>query len=310
MEPRTLVFALVAVVVIGAGGIFINAFSVESTKNELRLARAQLTSERNALLAAKESISLDESKMRDLNNRRGEADGSNNSTAEMEEEIAKMQKGMEVAKNKWAAQVELMEAAIQQVRAAAKDTVLAEIPMRVGAPLKACTIHGFKDNMLSIIHGTGTARLTAEQLPPDLADRLRIGWNPVLQIPGDETVAANGRSEPRPDIAEPIPETPAFTEVVPPTTRSNASVFQIEQKQKAIEALYVKIQFASDESARQQTIASEARQKYARARYLGRSSSQSAIADRAMETIETLQKQIRDSQAQISRIQREISEIR
>ena len=310
MEPRTLVFGLVAVVVVGAGGIFINAFTVESTKNDLRLAKAQLTSERNALLAAKESISLDESKMSELNHRRGEADGNKNSTAEMEEEITKMQKGMEVAKSKWAAQVELMEAAIQQVRAAAKDTVLPEIPMRVGAPLKDCTIHGFKDNMLSVIHGTGTARLTAEQLPPDLADRLRIGWNPVLQIPGEEAVDANGRSVPRPNSAEPIPEAPGFAEEVPPTPRGNASVFQIEQKQKAIEALYVRIQSASAESARQQTIASEARQKYARARYLGRSSSQSAIADRAMETIETLQKQIRDSQAQISRIQREISEMR
>lgn len=309
MEPRTFVYVLVAVVVTGAGGIFMNSFTMESTKNDLRLARAQLTSERNALQTAKDSIALDESKLSDLNSRRSEADGSNSSIPDMEEEIAKLQKKVEAAKANWASELESMQAAIQEVRSAAKGTILPEITLRIGAPLKDCTIIGYKEEMLSVSHETGTARLTAEQLPAELVDRFKIGWVPTLQISEEGTAESNGGTKPKPNAIEPIPEPPSLTEAVPPPTLGNVAKFEIEQRQKNIETLRVKIQAASNESFRQSQIAAEAQRKYSNARIQGRSSSQSVIADRAAEAAQNLQRKIREMEAQISRLDREISNL-
>ena len=286
-----------------------NSFTMESTKNDLRLARAQLTSERNALQTAKDSIAMDESKLSDLNSRRSEADGSNSSIPEMEAEIVKLGKKIEAAKAKWASEQESMQAAIQEVRAAAKGTILPEITLRVGAPLKDCTIIGYKEEMLSVSHETGTARLTVEQLPAELVDRFRIGWVPTLQISEEGTAESNGGTKPMQSAFEPIPEPPALTEPTPPPTLGNVAKFEIAQRRKTIETLRARIQAALNESSRQSQLAAEARRKYSDARFLGRSSSQSAIADKAAEAAQTLQQQAREMGAQISRIEREISDL-
>ena len=309
MEPRTFVYVLVAVVVTGAGGIFMNSFTMESTKNDLRLARAQLTSERNALQTAKDSIALDESKLSDLNSRRSEADGSNSSIPEMEAEIVKLQKKIEAAKAKWASEQESMQTAIQEVRAAAKGTILPEITLRVGPPLKDCTIIGYKEEMLSVSHETGTARLTVEQLPAELVDRFRIGWVPTLQISGEGTAESNGGTKPMQNAFEPIPEPPSLTEPTLPPTLGNVAKFEIGQRRKTIETLRARIQAALNESSRQSQLAAEAQRKYRDARFQGRSSSQSAIADKAAEAAQTLQQQAREMGAQISRLEREISDL-
>lgn len=238
MDARTLVFGLLGVIVVGAGAILVNAFAVESTKTELRNARAQLQAAHLNVEDTQQSIDQTAERMRELRERETAARTLTDSVAGMESEIAKLTRLIDGAKGKFEAQHDMMKTAIQQVRDSYRNKPIPEIPLKLGAPLKDCNISGYKDDVVSFVHSTGTARLTSAQLPPDLADRLRVGWNPVLKISPESSAPPKA---PEPEVATSVPDaTPspvdAPTEPQATTPRSKKAAELAALKAKTLAA--------------------------------------------------------------------------
>ncbi len=311
MESKSLIFGIVGLVIAGGAAVVVSSFQLESLKAEVRFKQAEVAAARQGIALAKDTLGKNTAKMDVLRASSGRIANAERVTEGFTAELAKQTKMLESAKAKWEVNVQMMQEAVEQARLAFRNTVIPELPLKNGESLKDCKFTGLKDNNALFQHNTGTARLTSAQLPPPIADRLRMDLKLTLELPPD------------PDVVQPLPETsvagtPATTtnaapvEETPPDPVPSAPPTGLTNDAKyarQTEINNLKTQIATAKAQRLAFIkaAQEADDKFYSARIQGRSSSQSAIRDKAQASAVALQSQIDAAQAKIRQLELELS---
>jgi hypothetical protein len=311
MESKSLIFGIVGLVIAGGGAIVVSSFQLESLKADVRFKQAEVAATRQGIAIAKDTLGKNTAKMDVLRASSGRIANAERVSEGLSAELAKQTKMLESAKAKWEANAQMMQEAVEQARLAFRNTVIPELPLKNGESLKDCKFTGIKENNALFQHNSGTARLTSAQLPPPIADRLRPDLKLTLALPPD------------PDVIQPLPEpsvtgtpttgssaTPAEETPPEPVPTAPATGLTSDAKyarQTAINSL--KTQIAAQEAQRAGFLraAKEANDKYNSARILGRSTSQSAIRDKAQASADSLQSQIDAAQARIRQLELELS---
>jgi hypothetical protein len=73
----------------------------------------------------------------------------------------------------------------------------ADVPFRNGQVLRQVRIQKVTESDVTLAHADGLAKLNADELPPDLRDRLRLGMEPFLsQPPAASSTASNNSTMP------------------------------------------------------------------------------------------------------------------
>jgi hypothetical protein len=316
MESKSLIFGIVGLVIAGGGAIVVSSFQLESLKADVRRKQVEVTAARQAIHQAKDTLERNTSKLELLRTSAGRIVTAERATEGLTADLAKHTKMLESAKAKWDINVQMMQEAVEQARLAFRNTVTAELPLKNGETLKDCKFVGIKDGNALFQHNTGTARLTAAQLPPPIADRLRLETVLTLDLPPDPDTIT-----PLPQIAKggplPLPvgsstgatpeeelPPPAPAAVTPPPGMTNDARFAIKT---TINNLRTQIANAETQRAAFLQAAREADTKFRSARIQGRSSSQSVIRDKANASAATLQSQIDAANAQIRKLELDLS---
>ena len=315
MDSRTIIIGIVTLVIGGGGMIVINSFTVESLKADLRSKEAQIESIQESIKRSHDERDRTNAKIEDLQQASFDIQSKQKAVESLEKEVAAKSKVLEQGKAQWTASVQEMQKSIEQVRFAFRNQIVPEIPLKAGS-IKDCRFASYRDGSVTVQHNTGASKLTADQLPPEIAARLRVNFNPTLNIPVDpdapavvaETPTTTTSSTPGPSspsvASTPEPEPPPL-EVKDPT-KSDAYV----SRQQAINELRA---FISGAKIKKSTFLEQARTadaKYNEARFYGRSTSQGGLRDKAQASADAIQIQIDQANARILQLQAEMNNIR
>lgn len=313
MEPKTLVFGLIAVVIGGGGLLVMNGFTVESLKADIRSKEADVEAVQESVKRSKEELERANKRMEDARQAAVDLQTKQDEVLTLERAVATKSKNLEQAKDLWKETVKEMEKSIEQARLSFRNQIVPEISLKTGA-IKDCRLASYQDGSVSVQHTTGVSKLTHDQLPPELAARVRLNFKPVLNLPVDPDAPAPApsvtasatptESATPPSAPTAESEMPAIPEVKDPT-RSN----DYQTRQHAISQLTAYISGAEVQKRTFLQQAREADAKYRDARFYGRSTSQGAIRDKAQASADAIQVQIDQAQAKIIQLRSEMNAI-
>ena len=316
MEVNTITWAVVGIVIAGGGALVVYNFDLESVKNEVRIHKAELSASQATLQTSRSLISQAKAKLDKINQQCADQQNAIEQMASLEAALPKQEAEIEAAKQKWQLVADKMTDSINEARSSVKQVVIAEIPRPTGDSFKNCKIVSIDEDVVSFSHAEGTARLTAQQIPPSLQARIRVDWKPMLTLPPDPSALVVSTGEPSAPLPalDPIPE--------PGTTSDNAaldaataaaaskSAKAIQDRQAIIQNLTAKMVAAKQQSDQYWRNYYDHDAKYSYARAMGRSSSQSALAEKAKEAAMALDDQIAAASNQIRQLKAEIRNIR
>ena len=325
MESKSIIFGAIGLVIGGGGLIVVHSFSLESIKSDVKRKQADVAAIRQSLKTAQEVLDRNNERIAELKTSGFSLQEQKQVVEDLDRDVAKYTKLVASGKEQWTANVQELQQAIDQVRFAFRNQIVPEIAQKTGEPLKDCRFSSYRDGGVTVQHNTGSARLTADQLPAELADRLRLNFGPTLQLPPDpddksnllQTTNASGSGSTA--AAQPAADpslTPVQTETgaalpgVATQPTGNANADGIAAKQQTINTLQAKIATATAQMSTYLAQAKEANEKYKDARLRGRISTQDSIRDKAQAAADQLQNQINQAQIQISTLQSEITALR
>ena len=318
METKAIIFGAVAIVIGGGGAIVVNSFMKESLKADVRAKSADVAAVRQGLAMAENVLQRHTDKLDELQKGAGRGAAATKAAEDLTSQVAKLEKQVESAVAKWDVNVQMMQEAVEQARSAFRNEVINEIPLKNGETLKDCKFVGIKEGNCLFQHSTGTARLLPAQLPAELADRLRPDLALNLQVPPDPSAPAPSLpasvATADPGVT-PVPESPPpDAEPTIPAAAPSPDAGKMAEARNTRLAMVARLrsQVATARTQRQAYLdeARIANAKFRDARLLGRSSSQSAIRDKAQAAADTLAGQIAQAEAQIAQLETELSNIR
>ncbi len=306
METKGIVFGIVGLVIAAGGAVVIYSFQHESLKTDVRRKKAEVAALEQNIASAKDAIDSNNAQMDAILNRANVEQSNDRSREKLEMELTKQTKLLETAKGKWELNAQIMQEALVEGRAAFRKEMVPEIPLKTGESLKSCQFSGVKDGMALFQHSDGMARLTAVQLPPALADRLRPSFNLQIELPPDPDVVVEVAPVPAsPEVSADLDPIAAPPEVAPIGPSGQAVAIQTQINGLRTQSTALQAQKAS--FLEQARVASA---KFIEARNAGRSSSQSALRDKAQASANTTQAQIDQIDALIRRLELDLSQTR
>jgi hypothetical protein len=202
-----------------------------------------------------------------------------------------------------------MLAAVDSMRRAASYSPPKDITLQDGKVLKGCRILEVSDGSISVEHSEGLQRLTITSAPAEWVDRFALAW--TATTPAAAPSAAPSVAPAGPEI---LPALAGTASVVQPVERVSSEALAsldsgINQKREAIASWlkrYASAWNAADYYSQQ---ASNAAWKHYIARYRGKISAHTAVAQENLTHAREARVVAQDALIRIDRLRSELSEL-
>jgi type II secretory pathway pseudopilin PulG len=307
MEIRTAGWSIAVIIIGGVGYLIMESFNELSLKNDLR---AQSTALRELKTATEQHDKRLFDAEKEISMIREETESLNKDTEMMkgvEAALPKLKSDLEAAQRDWQSKADSMKTTLAQVREKFKDVLVPQIPLKNGTILTDCKLQMGKDGSVNFVHSAGVAKLSYSQLPLELADRLRPGWQPTLSLlPDPEALTPT----PAADVAQAPPDQPAPPASPGASKEEQERVLQLTEKLKEYSRLQTNIVEAESRFNALMRKYYDHSSKASAARMNGQSSSQAGLAKRAKEEADGVRGQITAAYEIMRRLQTEVDFLR
>ncbi len=295
-----------ALILCGAGGIFSSQFDALSLKNELRRQEAATMGLKADNAALKDTLTKNADSIAKMKQEVSDHVKELDVIAAVEQGIPAQEKALEQAKEQWQKQFDSMQTCIRSGREAMMKKDIPELKVKGGNILANCKLVFGKNGNISWQHSTGIARLPSSQLPPDIADQVRLDALPSLSILPDPAMPV-AASEPAPAPATPAAQPESVASVATTLEAEKANEAKLKAQMLAINQLKLKIvQLTSQLDTHMRTYYDHT-QRANYAQMMGRISSQAGFAAKARDNASKVQARINEANFELNRLQTEVA---
>jgi hypothetical protein len=322
MQARTIGW-IVAVLIIALFG-FVAMFGIEAEMSSRDLAKAQ-TDRRNA----EEDLSKTRTSIERAQERVSLATKFSTAKAKLKEEIEPLQKGIRSGNEKvtaetkaWNDERDAFEKTLSAVRKATVGTKVTGITTG-GIVHDSATVMAVNKGTVSIETETGVQKLATAKLPPELAEKLKPDWNPVLEVTESllpkEPAAVAKNKEPERDLRYPDDPPPGAAPAAaasspaapaaPAKPKENPVTAELTKHKAAMTVLQTSMRTAELTLADRRATVSRLEGQVAAAKARGKSVSLPPELAQARQSVETILAQFEVARKQYAAMQIKLSEL-